>query len=92
MGQSHGPEGKLKISALAGRVGPAAGRADGEDDVLGALVAAAAEPGGEGFGTHLLAAAIQEHNQGGGSSLALSDRFEERFLATIGLRLAVGKD
>jgi hypothetical protein len=60
--------------------------------VLGTLVAAAAEPGGEGFGTHLLSAGIQEHDQGGGSSLAPGDRFEQRFLATKGLRLAVGKD
>ena len=49
VGQRHGSQRELQMSPFKSGRGPSAGRTDGEDDVLGALVAARAQPGGEGL-------------------------------------------
>ena len=59
---------------------PAAGGADGEDDVLDALIAACAEPCGEGFGGHGAAAAIEQDSHGCDSALLGVETGEERVL------------
>ena len=48
------------MSAGAGGLGPAVGGADGEDEALGAVVAQAAEVGGELFGGEEFAAGVEE--------------------------------
>lgn len=45
---------------FAGCVGPAVGGTNGEDDLLGAVIALAAKPCCEGFGVHLPSAAIEQ--------------------------------
>jgi hypothetical protein len=64
VGQGDGAEGEDEVGAGAGGGGPAVGGADGEDEGLGAGVAEAAEVGGEVFAGELLAAAVEQDEDG----------------------------
>ncbi len=62
---------------LEGGGGPAVCGADGEDEALGAVVAEAAETGGELLGGELLAAAVEEDGKGADASRLVLQPFKE---------------
>lgn len=88
MGQGDGTEGEDKASAGAGGGRPAVGGTDGEDDGLRAGVAEAAEVGGEVFAGELLAAAVEEDEDGGGAGSLTIEPGEQGGLGGVGLRFA----
>jgi len=60
VGHCDGAEREQQIGLGPGLFRPSVGGADGEDDVLDALIPAGAEPGGELGGAELAAAAIEQ--------------------------------
>jgi hypothetical protein len=91
VGERERAEGEQEGGALAGGVGPSAGGADGEEDVLLALIAALPEPCGEGLGRKLAAAAIEKNNGDGSAAMPAIKPFEERVFSSEGLGLASGE-
>jgi len=68
MREGEGAQGEKEPSTGERSGSPAAGGAYREDDVLDALVAARADPCGEGFGGHGATAAIEQDGDSGGTS------------------------
>ena len=77
VGQGDIAEGEYEASAGTGGGGPAVCGTDGEDDGLGSGVAEATEMGCEFFGGELLAAAIEEDEDGNGAGGLAVDPGEE---------------
>jgi GNAT superfamily N-acetyltransferase len=69
VGQGEGSERQEKLGAAPGLVAPAVGRADGKHDLLRTLVTALPNPRGEGLGSHLAAAAVEQNGKRGCSAL-----------------------
>jgi len=90
VGEGHGAEGKPLRGAFAGVFRPAVGGTDGEDDELAALVALAAEPLGEGFRGHLLAALVEEDEHWCGAGAFALDGFPESVFGAKDRRVESG--
>jgi hypothetical protein len=88
VGQGDSAEGEYEAGAGAGGGSPAIVGADGEDERLGAGVAEAAEVGGEFFGGELLAATVEEDQDGGGAGGLAVEPGEECGFGVMGLELA----
>ena len=86
--QSHWPQRKKELRAIAGDVRPTAGRADGEGDLLGSRITPTAKPSGEGFGGHGLATAVEQHGEDGRAPLCLFEPGKEGRFGFEGLRIA----
>jgi hypothetical protein len=91
MGQRHRPKRKEQLSPLTRDRGPSAGRAYGEEDVLGPLVAARAQPSSKRLGSHLPAAAVEEHGHGGCPALLPDKPLEHGLFCSESLRLTARK-
>ncbi len=88
MWQSHAAEGKEKVSALTGHSGPSVGRADGENEALGALIADAPDLRSELLRGELLAAAIQQNGIGRSAAGLTIQPIKERRLGLEELGVA----
>ena len=91
VGHCDGAEREQQIGLGPGLFRPSVGGADGEDDVLDALIPAGAEPGGELGGAELAAAAIEQDEDGSGSALAPGQPISEGLLGSERFRLAARK-
>src|ERR1017187_10924373 len=91
MRHGQGTERKQELGLLAGCFRPAAGRANGEYDVLRAVVTPLAEPGGKDLGSHLAASAIEQHGDCRCSALLAALPFEKSLLGAKCLWPAAGK-
>ncbi len=90
VGHGDGAKRECEMSAGFGGGGPAAVRADGEDEVLVALIATLGKPGGEVFRGELAAAGIEEDEEGRGAGELLAllvQPEEEGGFVREGLRL-----
>lgn len=61
--QGKWSKGEQKLSPGGSAARPSAGRPDGKDDVLSALIAALGEPGGESFRSHLAPTAVEKNHK-----------------------------
>lgn len=89
--EGQGAEGEQELGAWAGGGGPTVCRADGEEDVLDAVVAAGDEPGGEGFGGEGAAATIEQDEKDGGAAGLAVEPSEQSRLGFESLGLAAGQ-
>jgi hypothetical protein len=92
VGERESSEGEQEPGAGACGFGPAIGRADGEDDMLRAFIAASAEPGGECLGGELAAAAVEQDGDGRGASLLTVEPLEKRGFSFEGCGSGPGED
>ena len=92
VGESEGSQREKKAGSGSGLIGPAVGRADGEDDVLRAFIAAGAEPGGESLRGELAAAAVEENWNGGVTALLTIKPLDECGFGLERFGGAFGKD
>jgi hypothetical protein len=88
MGEGHGAKGEEQIARLrsegaSGALRPAVGGADGEDQVLSALIAAAFDPPGEFLGGEGLAARVEQNQGGRGAGAQGGDGFGEGGLGAV---------
>jgi len=89
VGHGHGSQREQQLSAQTRDFGPSAGRANGEDNLLRALVAAFAEPCGKTFRSHLAATAIEQYSDGGRASFEALQPIEQRLLGAESFGLAM---
>lgn len=75
--QGHLAEGEKELRFGAGVFGPAIRGADGEENLLSAVVAELAEMGGEGFGGELFAGGVEQDDVDGCAGGALVGEGEE---------------
>ncbi len=91
MSQGHRSQREQQMCTLAGARGPSAGGTDSEENVLGSLISARAQPGSKNLGCHLPAQAVEENGQGGCTPLLAIKPFEQRFFGPESFRLATRK-
>lgn len=88
MGQGDGAEGEDETGAGLGGGRPPVGGTDSEDEGLGAGIAETAEVGGEVLAGKLLAAAVEEDENGRGAGGLAVEAGEEVGFGGVVLRLA----
>jgi len=91
VGHGHRPQREQQLCAKTRGFGPSAGGADGENNLLRALVAPFAEPRGKTLGTHLAATAIEQHSHSRRAPFEALQPIEQRLLGAEGLGLAMRK-
>jgi hypothetical protein len=88
VGQGEASEGEEQVGADAGGRRPSVCRADTEHEALGAVVAKAADSGGEVLGGKLLAGAVEQDGMGADASRLLVEPGKKCRLGLEGLRCA----
>jgi hypothetical protein len=82
VGHGEGSEGQQELGAAAGFVAPAVRWAYSTHELLRTLVAALADPGGEGLRGHLAPPAVQQNGDGGCSALLAVEPRQQVLLGT----------